>query len=134
MTLALYTCCARALDIRRLATVGLTALRVLSMLSLLKLRRIDISQTSHIMSIVRPGPSEPNKVVIEETSFNYIGSDIVLRSYDSRDFPLPKLYILICSPVFESIIRSVSNTSDIPNGDGPRPFPIVKLPESGATL
>ena len=86
------------------------------------------------MPIVRPEASEPNKVVIEESSFNYLGWDIILRSYDSRDFPLPKLYILICSPVLENIIRSVSNTSDIPNGDGPRPLPIFKLPESGVTF
>ena len=31
-----YTCCARALDMRCLETVGLTTLRVLSVLSLLK--------------------------------------------------------------------------------------------------
>ena len=86
------------------------------------------------MPIVRPGTSEPNKVVIEQTSFNYPGPDIVLRSCSSRDFPLPKLYILIYSPELENIIRSVSNTSDIPNGDGLQPLPIVKLPESGATL
>ena len=93
-----------------------------------------MSQTPHIMPIVRPGTSEPNKVIIEESSFNYPGSDIILRSYDSRDFPLPKLYILICSPVLENIIRSISKTSDIRYGDGPQPLPIVKLPESGATL
>ena len=93
-----------------------------------------MSQTSPIMPIVRPRTPKPNKIAIEETFFNYPGSDITLRSCDSRDFPLPKLYILICSPVLGNTIRSVSNTSDIPKGDGSEPLPIVKLPESGATL
>ena len=84
------------------------------------------------MPIVRPGTPEPNKFVIRESSFNYPGSDIALRSCDFRDFPLPKLYILICSPVLGNLIRNVSNTSDIPNRDGQ--LPIVTLPESGATL
>ena len=90
------------------------------------------------MSITRPpnppptpGPSE---VVIDTTLFNYPGSDITLRSCDSRDFPLPKLYILTCSPVLGDFIRSVSTTSDIPTGDVPQPLPVVELPESGATL
>ena len=86
------------------------------------------------MPIVRPGTLENEKIVIEETSFNYPGSDIALRSCDSRDFPLPKLYILICSPVLGDLIRRVSTTSDIPNGVVPEPLPVVKLPESGATL
>ena len=90
------------------------------------------------MSITRPptppptpGPSE---VVIDTTLFNYPGSDITLRSCDSRDFPLPKLYILTCSPVLGDLIRGVSTTSDIPTGDGPQSLPVVELPESGATL
>ena len=104
---------------------------------------IDISQTSQTMRISRPptppptpGPPTPgpNEVIIDETLFNYPGSDIALRSCDSHDFPLPKLYILICSPVLGELIRSVSTTSDIPTGDGPEPLPVVQLPESGATL
>ena len=86
------------------------------------------------MLIAHPPTPEPNKVVIDKTLFNYPGSDIALRSCDSHDFPLPKLYILICSPVLGDLIRSVSTTSDIPTGDGPEPLPVVKLPESGATL
>ena len=86
------------------------------------------------MLIAHPPTPEPNKVVIDKTLFNYPGSDIALRSCDSHDFPLPKLYILTCSPVLGDFIRSVSTTSDIPTGDGPEPLPVVKLPESGATL
>ena len=75
-----------------------------------------------------PGPS---KVVIDETIFNYPGSDIALRSCDSRDFPL---YLVVCSPVLANLIRDVSATSDTPSGDGPKSLPVVTLPESGATL
>ena len=86
------------------------------------------------MSIARPPTPGPNEVIIDETVFSYPGSDIALRSCDSHDFPLPKLYILICSPVLGELIRSVSTTSDIPTIDGPEPLPVVQLPESGATL
>jgi hypothetical protein len=79
------------------------------------------------MSIVRLGTTG-------ETFFDFPDSDVVLRSCDSRDFPLPKLYILMCSPVLGQLIRSVSTTSDTPTGDGPEPLPVVKLPESGTII
>jgi hypothetical protein len=80
-----------------------------------------------------PVPQEPNEVVPDETSlFNYPGSDIVLRSRDSYNFPLPKLYIVICSPVLRNLIESVSNTSDVPNGE--ESLPVVNMPESKETL
>jgi hypothetical protein len=86
------------------------------------------------MPIVRTGTLKPTKVVKDETFFDFPGSDIILRSCDSRDFPLPKLHIFIYSPVLGQLIRSVSTTSDTPNGEGPKPLPVVKLPESGTTL
>ena len=80
-----------------------------------------------------PVPQAPNEVVPDETSrFNYPGSDIILRSRDSYNFPLPKLYIIICSPVLRKLIESVSNTSDVPNGE--EPLPVVNIPESKETL
>src|SRR6266702_8789106 len=85
------------------------------------------------MPIVRPETSEQNEVMSDETlHFDY--PDIVLRSCDSHDFRVPKLYIVICSPVLRDLIRSVSNTSDVPNGEEQEPLPVVKLPESKATL
>jgi hypothetical protein len=78
-------------------------------------------------------PQAPNEVASDETSrFNYPGSDIVLRSQDSYNFSLPKLYIVICSPVLRHLIESVSNTSDLPNGE--EPLPVVEVPESKETL
>ncbi|KAH9022498.1 hypothetical protein EDB84DRAFT_1441191 [Lactarius hengduanensis] len=82
-----------------------------------------------------PATPGPNEVVSDETiHFDYPGSDIVLRSYDSHDFRVPKLYIVICSPVLRELIQSVSNISDLPHGEKQEPLPVVKLPESKATL
>ncbi|KAH8985583.1 hypothetical protein EDB92DRAFT_1949843 [Lactarius akahatsu] len=89
------------------------------------------------MPTVRPGSPEPNEVVSDETShFNYPGSDIILRSRDSHDFQVPKLYIVTCSPVLLELIRSDSNTPDVSNGKlgEQERLPVVKLPESKATL
>jgi hypothetical protein len=88
------------------------------------------------MLIVHPGTPEPKKGVPDETFFNHPGSDIDLRSYDSdsHDFPLPKLYIFICSPALGNLIPSVLTTSIFSNGDGPEPLPADQLPESRATL
>ena len=68
--------------------------------------------------------------------FDYPGSDIVLRSCDYHNFNVPKLYIVNSSPVLRELIDSVSNTSDVPNGEieRPVPLPVVKLQDSGAAL
>ena len=85
-----------------------------------------------------PVPPAPNEVVSEETlhfNYHYPGSDIVLRSCDSHNFRLPKLYIASCSPVLRNLIQSVSNSSDVPNGEEQEPsLPVVTLSESKATL
>ena len=81
----------------------------------------------------RPPPQSLNEVVPDETShFNYPGSDIVLRSRDSYNFPLPKLNIVICSPVLRNLIESVSNPHDVPTGE--EHLPVVNVPESKETL
>ena len=82
-----------------------------------------------------PVPQALNEVVPEETShFNYPGSDIVLRSRDSHNFPLPKFIIVIYSPVLRDLIESVSNTSDVLSGEEPLQLPVVNLPESKEIL
>jgi hypothetical protein len=86
------------------------------------------------MPIVPPGTTESNEVVSDETlHFDYPGSDIILRSCDTHDFRVPKLYIVNSSPVLRELIRRVSNTSDIPNDEEPKPLPVVELRESKAT-
>ena len=80
-----------------------------------------------------PAPQASNEVNQDETSrFNYPGSDIILRSRDSYNFPVPKLIIVIYSPVLRKIIESVSSTSDVYNGE--EPLPVVEIPESKETL
>ena len=86
------------------------------------------------MVIVRPGTIEQNEVSDETLHFDYPGSDIVLRSSDSHNFRLPKLYIVICSPVLRILIQDISKTSDAPNGEEQEPLPVVKLPEIKTTL
>ncbi|KAN0137925.1 hypothetical protein V8E53_004409 [Lactarius tabidus] len=71
----------------------------------------------------------------EETlHFDYPGSDVVLRSCDSHNFHAIKLYIANSSPVLRELMQTVSNTSDVANGEETEPLPVVELPESGATL
>jgi hypothetical protein len=84
-------------------------------------------------------PPAPNEVMSDETSqashFNYRGSDIILRSRDSYNFRLLKAHIELCSPVLRNLILSISNPSDTPSdGEEQEPLPVVKLPESKATL
>jgi hypothetical protein len=90
------------------------------------------------MSIVPPVPPAPSEVISDETlHFDYPGSDIVLRSElcDSHKFRVPRLYLVNCSPILREIIeRSVSNISELPNGEEREPLPVVKLKENGATI
>ena len=82
-----------------------------------------------------PVPQTPNEDVPdreEASRFNYPGSDIILRSQDSYNFTLPKIFIVICSPVLRNLIESISNTSHVPDGD--EPLPVVNIPESKETL
>ena len=68
------------------------------------------------ISPLNPNLLSPPAPQADDTSrFNYPGSDIVLRSRDSYDFPLPKFNIVICSPVLRDLIESASNTSNVPN-------------------
>ena len=81
-----------------------------------------------------PVPQPQNEaVLVDETShFNYPGSDIILRSRDSYDFPLPKIYIVLCSPVLRNLIESVSDTSDVLSGE--ELLRVVNIPESKEIL
>jgi hypothetical protein len=77
----------------------------------------------------------PTEVALEETlHFDYPRSDIVLRSRDTHNFHVSKHYVVNSSPVFRELIRTVSDTSDVANGEEPESLPVVKLPDRGATL
>ncbi|KAH9166753.1 hypothetical protein EDB89DRAFT_2128264 [Lactarius sanguifluus] len=82
-----------------------------------------------------PATPGPNEVASDETlHFDFPGSDIVLCSYDSHDFRVLKLYIVICSPVLRELIKRVSNSPDLPHGEKQETLPVVELPESKETL
>ena len=76
-------------------------------------------------------------VVSKETPrFDYPGSDTILRSSDSHDFRVPKLYIVNSSPVLRELIRTVSNASRLASADDEdkEALLVVRLPENGAIL
>jgi hypothetical protein len=82
-----------------------------------------------------PEPPAPAEVASEETlHFDYPRSDIVLRSRDSHNFHVSKLYIVNSSPVLRDLIQTVSDTPDVTNGEESEPLPVVELPERGAIL
>ena len=87
---------------------------------------------------IDPPVSEPPAPVelAETLQFDFPGSDIVLRSCDSHNFRVSKLYISNSSPVLRELMKTVSNTStsDVANDEEPEPLPVVELPENGATL
>ena len=70
-----------------------------------------------------------------ETTLNYPDADIILRSGDSRDFRVLKLYIIKRSPVLDKLIQASSDlhTTTLPTGTD-TPLPIVQMLESGVVL
>ena len=76
----------------------------------------------------------PPAEVAETLHFDFPGSDIVLRSCDSHNFHVSKLYIDNSSPVLRDIIRNCSSTSDVAHDEEPEPLPVVELPENGEIL
>ncbi|KAH9168000.1 hypothetical protein EDB89DRAFT_1890105, partial [Lactarius sanguifluus] len=87
------------------------------------------------MPTVLPETPTPNNAVSNETfRFDYPGSDIILRSCDSHNFRVPKLYVVNSSPVLRELLGSVSNTSRVSDGKEQEPLPVVELSESGAIL
>ena len=84
-----------------------------------------------------PVSESPEPAEFAETlHFDFPGSDFVLRSCDSHNFRVSKLYIANSSPVLRALMKTVSNTgtSDVANDEEPEPLPIVELPENGVTL
>ena len=89
---------------------------------------------------VNPPVSElpPPAEVAEILHFDFPSSDIVLRSCDSHNFHVSKLYIDNSSPVLREIIRSIPSTSDktsdVAHDEEPEPLPAIELPENGEIL
>ena len=91
-----------------------------------------MSRVPPVIPTLKPNLLPPPVPQADDTShFNYPGSDIVLRSRDSYNFPLPKLNIVICSPILRDLIESALNTSDVPNGEEREApsLPVVEIPK-----
>ena len=61
-----------------------------------------------------------------------LGADTILRSSDSVEVRVPRLYIANFSPVLGALIQGATDSFVLPNAKSP--LPVVQLPESGATL
>jgi hypothetical protein len=73
-------------------------------------------------------PDEPSENIL----FDYPGADIVLRSYDSHIFHVPKLYIINSSPKLGELIHDALKSSDTAHDEGS--LPVVKLSDAGVIL
>jgi hypothetical protein len=80
--------------------------------------------------------STGNMVVSDYTSanlvFDYPDADLILRSCDSHDFRVPKLYITNSSPELGRHIQNTLNSSHAPHVEGS--LPVVHLSDAGAIL
>ena len=86
-------------------------------------------------SIVPPASESPAPTEVAETlHFDYPRSNIILRSCDSHNFHVSRLYVVLSSPVLREVIRNVSNTPDVAHGEEPEPLPVVELTENGEIL
>jgi hypothetical protein len=67
--------------------------------------------------------------------FDYPDADIVLRSCDSQDFRVQKVFLVKSSPLLDRFIEAASDHSSptLPVGNG-TPLPVVQLSERGTIL
>jgi hypothetical protein len=67
--------------------------------------------------------------------FDHPDADLILRSYDSHHFRVPKIYIVGSSPVLGELIRRASESLDPPDvSHAATSLPVVQLPECSAIL
>jgi hypothetical protein len=76
--------------------------------------------------------SSNNTIKDEPTVFEYPHADFILRSCDSCDFRVTKLYIVHSSPVLGELIRGSSISSDSANDENP--LPVAQLSNSKVIL
>ena len=78
--------------------------------------------TNSIDAPVHEYPS-PAEVASEVTlRFDFPLSDIILRSCDSHNFHVSKLYIAYSSPVLRELMQTMSITSNFATGEEPNRF------------
>ena len=80
-----------------------------------------------------PASSPSDEVSVQNLLLlDSLGADTILRSSDSVEVRVPRLYIANFSPVLGALIQDATNSFVPPNAESP--LPVVQLPESGATL
>ena len=80
------------------------------------------------MSTVLTGEASTTDEPLANLLFDYPGADIVLRSHNSHNFRVPKIYIINSSPVLGELIRRALDSPHTAS------LPVVQLPESGEIL
>ena len=88
------------------------------------------------MAAIPTEPPTSSSMLIQDKSSTekviaYPDADVVLRSRDSRDFRLQKLFITKSSSVLDGLVQAASGLSD---ADAGIPLPVVHLSESGRIL
>ena len=81
-------------------------------------------------------PSEASSTTYEPLAnlnvLDYPGADIILRSHDTHNLRVPKIFITHNSPVLDGLVRRALDSPSVKNVDSP--LPVVQLPESGKLL
>ena len=84
------------------------------------------------MSTITPEASSTTDSHLVISLLDHTGADIVLRSQDSHQFHVPKIYIVNSSPILSELIQKASDSSS--NANAGVSLPVVQLPESGEVL
>jgi hypothetical protein len=84
------------------------------------------------MSTVTPEAASTTDRRLVIQLFDHPGADIVLRSRDSHDIQVPKIYIVNSSPVLGELIQKTSDS--LGNANAEESVPVLQLPESGEIL
>jgi hypothetical protein len=87
------------------------------------------------MSTVAPDtPPSGLLVSLENLLFDFPGADVILRSCDSYEFRVLKLYIVHSSPVLGEIVLARDSSQSGTADTAAASLPVVQLSDSGAIL
>jgi hypothetical protein len=95
----------------------------------------SIISHSSSMSTVTPPPSPV--VSLENLLFDYPGADVILRSCDSYEFRVLKIYVFHSSPVLGERVLAADcpqSSAAIPADAAATSLPVAQLSDSGAVL
>jgi hypothetical protein len=81
---------------------------------------------------VPPGTAPTVDGPLANILLDYPGADVILRSQDSYQFRVPKIYIENSSPVLSELIRKVLDSPDATNPLAS--LPVVRLPKRGEII